>query len=244
MYTAMKPMFEFLYAYINENFWEGTVSDEDFIFYSRNPTSDEDELGVLEDVGKPRPLKIDRIFRNFYRGPILLENLPDDAYPVSWLEFGQTTDVELDRSPQGYAYGLRYQMPIMVKGSSAYSGPVPLQTFRDNLELERGLGDIISEVVGKVWSELHLGFAAGGNFEYDVDRKSFFPVSENSGQLRLSSTNWWIKNWSVDVNGEVVDTISEWSRVLDTDPTARAKTINWDFTIFEQEPLELAVVDC
>ena len=217
MYTANKPIFEFLYAYIRENFSKETIEDDALVFGERSSLDD-------------------RFFQLFRRGPFLLKDLPHTHYPCGWLEFGQTTDIEFERAPDGYCYGLRYQMPIFTGvQQQVVSGIVSLDTFRDSSDGILGIGDIISEIVEKAWSELHLGFAIGGNFEF-VDN-SFHPVTDGSGKLRLSDMNWWVKQWSVDVNGDVVDTISEWKDVLNRDPKARAKTINWDFTIFEQEGL-------
>ena len=223
MYTANKPIFEFLYAFIRENFLVPEIpSTDNLVFYASE---------------EARPERDVRLFNRFERGPFLLEHLSHNYYPCGWLEFGQTTDIELDRAPQGYCYGLRYAMPIFVgPGQSIEAGGVTLHTFRDDPAKHLGLGDIISEVVGKAWGELHQGFRPGGNFQFQDN--SFHPVTGSSGQLPLNDANWWVREWSVDVNGDVVDTISEWKEVLSEDPRGRAKTINWDFKIFEQEPLK------
>ncbi|MDE0638148.1 MAG: hypothetical protein OXI43_20095 [Candidatus Poribacteria bacterium] len=220
MFTANKPIFEFLYAYINEHFCKLSVDDP--IFFS-----DDSE----------RPDKNDRPFENFYRGPRTLSDqvLAKHNYPLSWLEFGHIDEVVFDRAPQGYCYGLRYQMPVFVRTSElvGQKGAVH-ETFRKDLQT-LGVGDIISDVLEKAWADLHKGFSPGGNFQF-VDN-AFYRVTGSSGQLPLNDVNWWVKKWSVDVNGDVVDTISEWKDVLDNDPTSRAKTINWDFTVFEEESL-------
>jgi len=217
MYTANKPIFEFLYAYIRENFSKETIEDDALVFGER-PDLD------------------DRFFELFRRGPFLLKDLPHTHYPCGWLEFGETTEIEFERAPEGYCYGLRYQMPIFLGRQQPINpGIVSLDTFRTSVDGILGVGDIISEIVSKAWKELHLGFATGGNFQF-VDN-SFYPVIDSSGKLRLSDVNWWVKKWSVDVSSDVVDIISEWQEVLDRDPRARAKIINWGFTIFEQEGL-------
>jgi len=233
VYTANKPIFEFLYAFIRENFLkdEGNTA-RPAVFSSEDP-----ELVFFAD-NDDRPADADRIFKNFYRGPVLLDGLqPNVHFPLAWLEFGQITDIEFDRAPQGYRYTLRYEMPIFTRNLRTSGGIAIQETFRSDTDENyvRGVGDIVSEVVEKTWSELHLGFRPGGNFQYDAG--SFRRGTGHSGQFALSDTNWWVKQWSVDVNGETVDTISEWKKVLDADPTSRAKTINWDFIIFEQQNL-------
>jgi len=244
VYTANKPIFEFLYAFIRENFLKDVGNT------ASPATPREDYELVFYGSDADRPADEDRIFKNFYRGPVLLDGLqPHVHFPLAWLEFGHIMDVEFDRAPQAYCYTLRYEMPIFTRNTGTSGGLAIQETFRkdissDALEAEkkkwedyctRGIGDIVSEVVEKAWSELHMGFRPGGNFQF-VDN-SFCRVTGSSGQLPLNDISWWVKEWTVDVNGETVDTISEWKKVLDADPTSRAKTINWDFTIFEQETL-------
>ena len=305
MYIANKPIFEFLYAFIRENFLEGSVDSS--VFYPEDnvvnatavlgtegtgdagkvvsinvspdlsfssfvnpkvvirggggsgavgtPYDDGGNLGIKIDPNYPnhkgsgytsvpevcfsaqglRPCLPDRFFGRVDRGPIPLANLGDDYYPLAWLELGQITDVEVDRSPQGFSYELRYQLACFVKHSGLKMGRIPHETFRSDVNLPRGIGDIVSEVVEKAWRDLHVGLTAGGNFRFVNDRLE--RGSGSGGQLNLSDVNWWIKKWSVDVNGDIVDTISEWKDVIHNAPTSRSKTINWDFTVFEQQSL-------
>ncbi|MXV76273.1 hypothetical protein F4Z99_18620, partial [Candidatus Poribacteria bacterium] len=204
MYTANKPIFEFLCAFIRENFLKDEGNTAPPAVFSR-----EDPALVFYGSNDDRPSDADRIFKNFYRGPVLLDGLqPNVHFPLAWLEFGQIGDIEFESAPQGYCYKLRYQMPIFTRNLQT-AGGIPIQeTFRSDTDdsCARGVGDIVSEVVEKAWSELHMGFRPGGNFQF-VDN-SFHRVTGSSGQLPLNDVNWWVKQWSVDVNGEVVDTVS------------------------------------
>ena len=213
MFTGNKAIFEFLHAYIKETFSRESVPSP--VFYA-------------DEASRPT----DRCLHKFYRGPVVLKGY--SGFPCAWLEFGQITDVKLNRMPQGYCYELRYQMPIFVQLSKG-AGRDYHETYRSDDGLPWAIGDIISEVVEKVWADLHLGFSPGGNFQYQNGR--FVKTNAEGGQLALSGPDWWVQTWTVDVNGDVVDTIAEWKDVMDSDPTSRAKTINWDFTVFEQESL-------
>ena len=220
MYTANKPIFEFLYRFIRENFSALPIADDDLVFYN---------------FDSERPPVEDRIFNCFERGPFVLTTLSDRQYPASWLEFGHTTKVESDRSPEGYTYELCYEMPILVKGRQVGSKIEPSETFRSSSSKNRGVGDIVAEVIAKAWAELHLGLRSAGNFQFD--NGDFRRVTGYSGKLPLNDVHWWVRDWSVRVGEDEVDKISEWDEVLDSDPRSRLKILSWDFVIFEQEGL-------
>ena len=243
MLDAGKPIFEFLYAFLRENFALEEIESSELVFYSSSPTKEanekaekaqaESDLCIEPEHGK-RPFSKDRIFDRFTRGPSL--STPEFERAHGWLEFGQVTDIVPDRSPDGYSYVLSYSMPIFVK-IGQYSGV--RETYRkvDKLNLgNRGLGDIITEVIQKTWDQLHVGVLSYGNYKI-VMGEIEDSEADPSGRLPLSENNWWVKEWTCNVNGEVVDTTSEWRDVIHNAPDLGMKVIVFKFTVFEQVAL-------
>ena len=256
MLDAAQPIFEFLYAFISENFDLREIEDNELIFFSGSPTDRENKDAVIaqnradeqtdrdadnygktvEAGGGKRPFLKDRFFGRFDRGLSLGEvgNFP----AVGCLEFGQMTDIVPDRSPEGYSYELSYDLLILTR-----TGPAKnvREVFRSDSGSARGSGDIIIAIIQKAWDQLHTGMLSRGNYEIKAgefrDKYSGY-VSGGFGQLPVSDNNWWVKEWTCNVNGEVVDTTKEFRDVYHNLPDASKKVIVFKFTVFEQLALD------
>ena len=242
MLDAAKPVFEFLYAFLRENFWRNDIRKEDLVFYMDNPTEEQEEkqkkYDVNPDGGDPpsniglRPFKKDRFFDRFERGVLLGEvgNFP----AVGCLDFGQITDIVPDRSPDGYSYELHYSLLIQARTGV---GKSVREVYRNDLDSPRGIGDIVTEVIQKAWDQLHVGMLTKGNYEFKMGSFEGADVSAGFGQFPLSQNNWWVKEWTCNVNGEVVDTTSEFRDVNNNAPDSAKRVIVFKFIVFEQVAL-------
>ena len=231
MLHATKPIFELLYAFIRENFLieeasDGMLDGEKLLFYP-------DEAS--------RPPQTDRFLNQFYRGPPLA--LGGSGTPAAWMRFGQITEAEFDRAPEGYRYDLSYLLDVIVTSEHIPSGSDSRDVFTSFDDPSLALGEIVSGIVQKAWDELHTGFLTKGNFEIvngDIQERG---LGQSPGQFPLSENNWWVKAWTFSVNGEIADTVSEWRDVIHSfrqanrDTPYRDATINFKFTVFEEEPL-------
>ena len=229
MLHATKPIFELLYAFIRENFLiqgldpDGKLDGENLYFFQGD--ADRDRCAPPDD----------RFLRQLYRGPPLA--IGGKGVPAAWMRFGQITEVEHDRSPQGYCYDLSYLLDLIVTSENISMGVDSKYVFSPEGQ-SRGLGEVVSEIVQRAWRDLHTGLFSKGNFDI-----VFSPSVSSAGQFPLNESNWWVKDWTFSVNGEIADTVSEWRDVIHSfrqqnrDTPYRDATINFKFTVFEQEPL-------
>ena len=119
------------------------------------------------------------------------------------MRFGQITEAEPDRSPDGYCYDLSYLVDVVVSAEHIM-GQDSRHVFAPDGQ-SRGLGEVVSEIVQKAWCDLHTGLLSKGNFEI-VNGIVTRTGNEQPGQLPLSENNWWVKDWTFSVGGEIADT--------------------------------------
>ena len=252
MLQAPKPIFELLYAFIRENFLvqemssDGMLAGEKTLFY-RNESERPIYVPLNHrlDPDDEDFVQSERFLNQFHRGSPL--SGVGKGTPAGWMEFGQVTDAEFDRAPEGYSYELSYLVALVVNNERAVTGSskhvyAPPEQALGTPGESLGIGDLVTKIVQKAWDHLHVGLLSFGN--YQIKKGDIVPNYDLSqgnsnlgpGQLPLNQSNWWVKNWTFNVNGEIADTLSEWRDVIHNTPY-RDATINFKFTVFEQEPL-------
>ena len=181
MFAAIKPIYHQLGKIFKQRFSCDTFKKEC-----------PDEMNPFEDEGE-------QLFEHFDVGLRTLntQNITLDRVPYAALEWGETTDVNPYRMPEGYKYNLVVPLVLITRfGTMPRDGQFNLifrpedanGNFTDS-NLQPGIGELVLAVGGFFWQQYHTGRFSNVRFvhpprgvdamEKKVDLSFFLPEGEN-----------------------------------------------------------------